>query len=569
MKKYSYLIVLALILGLILTGCTLLSNISQVPATEQSGIAYLTKGGPTENEAESFPLYAGQDWLVGEVLVWNDGLELCVKYQLSPEAITDGWGIYETHVDAATSLEGIPQKNGNPPPGKLRYGEDDDLTGVAVAGPYCIPLEDIIGYVEGELCGTDIVIAAHAVVKKYEEFETCIDFENYNEKKSVMLESTPNGPVNFYMTDKTLLEGLTMGSTTTLLPVEGKYPQVAVPETVESTSDYADIVAFTISNNSTYPGYPYTGYIGRDDIILDDNGTGASGNTLTDPQDLIQEDALQQHVYAQGLAIVIDVSSVENVQGLNFAAIDLDHDETWYFLYFDENNILIDIYTLIGNDPTGDGKAFPITYPNPISKVAIFGGMNLGVSDRIGYAIDHICVTYLMEESETAWGDTYWEGVTETNFPGKNWATYINYSMQVLLETVQVTPFGTAAYTPTPTYSNIALEAGKNYSLRASGTYRFANWGEYGIADAAWNYRRAANAPGGVAGWYQQASQRLQVWIGGEAVTWQPTEYNPEHIYTLDVTGEGGQLMFTIEDDQYSDNTGSIMVEIWGECSTP
>jgi len=33
MKKLSYLIVLALILGLILTGCSLLSNISQVPAT--------------------------------------------------------------------------------------------------------------------------------------------------------------------------------------------------------------------------------------------------------------------------------------------------------------------------------------------------------------------------------------------------------------------------------------------------------------------------------------------------------------------------------------------------------
>ena len=43
MKRLSCLIALALILGLILTGCSLLSNISQVPATEQSGITYLTK----------------------------------------------------------------------------------------------------------------------------------------------------------------------------------------------------------------------------------------------------------------------------------------------------------------------------------------------------------------------------------------------------------------------------------------------------------------------------------------------------------------------------------------------
>ncbi|GAH49407.1 unnamed protein product, partial [marine sediment metagenome] len=45
MKKYYFLIIVALILGLVLTGCSLLSNISQVPATEQSGITYLTKNG--------------------------------------------------------------------------------------------------------------------------------------------------------------------------------------------------------------------------------------------------------------------------------------------------------------------------------------------------------------------------------------------------------------------------------------------------------------------------------------------------------------------------------------------
>jgi len=44
MKKLFYLIVLTLILGLFLTGCSVLSNIGQVPATEQSGINYLTKG---------------------------------------------------------------------------------------------------------------------------------------------------------------------------------------------------------------------------------------------------------------------------------------------------------------------------------------------------------------------------------------------------------------------------------------------------------------------------------------------------------------------------------------------
>ncbi len=43
MKKYYFLIIVALILGLVLTGCSLLSNISQVPATDQSGVTSLTK----------------------------------------------------------------------------------------------------------------------------------------------------------------------------------------------------------------------------------------------------------------------------------------------------------------------------------------------------------------------------------------------------------------------------------------------------------------------------------------------------------------------------------------------
>ena len=46
MKKLIYLIVLVLILGLVLTGCSLLTNVGQVPNSEQSGITYLTKALP-------------------------------------------------------------------------------------------------------------------------------------------------------------------------------------------------------------------------------------------------------------------------------------------------------------------------------------------------------------------------------------------------------------------------------------------------------------------------------------------------------------------------------------------
>jgi len=45
MKKLYYLIILTVILGLVLTGCTLLSNIGQAPTTGQSGISSIVKNG--------------------------------------------------------------------------------------------------------------------------------------------------------------------------------------------------------------------------------------------------------------------------------------------------------------------------------------------------------------------------------------------------------------------------------------------------------------------------------------------------------------------------------------------
>jgi hypothetical protein len=115
MKKLYYLIILTVILGLVLTGCSLLSNISQVPATEQSGITYLTKGVP--GVPDVFTLYADQDIDVGTVSVWDDCVDLYVKYET-----TGGWVMTETHLAIAGSLEGIPHtKKNNPIPGQFPY----------------------------------------------------------------------------------------------------------------------------------------------------------------------------------------------------------------------------------------------------------------------------------------------------------------------------------------------------------------------------------------------------------------------------------------------------------------
>lgn len=147
MKKLIYLIVLTLILGLVLTGC-LLSNVGQVPATEQSGISYLTKGGTTEAEAEEFVLYAGQYENVGVVKVWNDTENLYVKY-----IVDDPWCLIETHLHVAARFEDIPQtKKGNPIPGQFDYEGEHDCEPYFL---YTIPLAGL---------NVELYIAAHAVV---------------------------------------------------------------------------------------------------------------------------------------------------------------------------------------------------------------------------------------------------------------------------------------------------------------------------------------------------------------------------------------------------------------------
>jgi len=151
MKKYYFLIIVALILGLVLTGCSLLSNVGQVPTTEQSGIINLTKAG-TEADPDVFTLYAGQHINVGTVEVWDDTVNLYVKY-----VVNDPWRLTETHLHVAASLEDIPQtKGGNPIPGQFEYkGEHDYETEV---------LYEILLTWDWDPCG--LYIAAHAVVAK-------------------------------------------------------------------------------------------------------------------------------------------------------------------------------------------------------------------------------------------------------------------------------------------------------------------------------------------------------------------------------------------------------------------
>jgi hypothetical protein len=194
MKKYYFLIILALVLGLVLTGC-LLSNVGQVPTTEQSGISYLTKGAGTEADPEVIDLIAGQNITVGTVSVWNDCDELHVTYEITKE----GWCLTETHLAVAQvgvydspSSDDIPQtKKGNPIPGQFPYQccydevdeqwvfqkKDDDAPDAScyeadlkLTDP-CLPKITYTISLEDWYTGTELFIAAHAVTEEV----TCFD----------------------------------------------------------------------------------------------------------------------------------------------------------------------------------------------------------------------------------------------------------------------------------------------------------------------------------------------------------------------------------------------------------
>lgn len=163
-----------LALGLVFAGCGEIARIT-APGTSQEGVAIFNRA--PESDPDTFPLYAGQDWEVGQVLVYDDPIseEICVKFELFDEGVLeedtdiyiDGWRITEVHLAIATDVDLIPQKNGNTIPGKFPVKDDEVEMDDHFAGPYCIPFEDIIG--EDVIdCGTNLVIAAHAVIEKTE-----------------------------------------------------------------------------------------------------------------------------------------------------------------------------------------------------------------------------------------------------------------------------------------------------------------------------------------------------------------------------------------------------------------
>ncbi len=88
---------------------------------------------------QTYHLYAGQNIHVGDVEVYPDSGNLVVAFDMD-----EGWYVNETHLAIEQYLADIPQKKGNPIPGKFEYSMAYEIPESNDA--YVIPLSALPGF---------------------------------------------------------------------------------------------------------------------------------------------------------------------------------------------------------------------------------------------------------------------------------------------------------------------------------------------------------------------------------------------------------------------------------------
>ena len=500
------------ILGIVLT--LVLAMIAIVP----------TSTAHTEEEPQIVTLYAGKDIDVGTVSVWNDGENIHVEYET-----TGDWYITETH---------------------LYIGKNVPPTSAPGQFPYSMPHEPEVDYYKYTIALDEIYAYKMQTNKK--------------------------------------------GKSTGVMITDGT-PGVNVDETVYIAAHAVVIhitdgsIDFYSDTTTTYKSYP-VGPIGNNAVLawVHPNWISDLDHTFTDAEWIWESYRVNNSVDGD----IVDFYKTVNIPGLyllDASGIIYITCDNGYELYLNNYYLgsaqlgflwrasdltesyvnsngwqSVEDYDISEHIKCGENRFWI-----PTANEQMDGGTV--DSNPAGLIFEGEICYKVVDQEETAWGDG-------TNF-GTNWAMYFTYIIQeecepVLLDTVEVTPYGTDPYIYNPTCS-IYLPAG-NYRLVASGTYRFANWGgTYGTADALCNKRTSAYASGTPVGddWYILDSNRLQVFIFGAAVDWLSVTHgtrtlDPNHTYSYEFCHTGGMIEFGIEDNVYGDNSGFIKVEIWG-CPVP
>lgn len=418
MKKLIYLIILLLILGLVLTGC-LLSNVGQVPATEQNGINYSTKGAGDENTAEEYPLYAGKDTEVGVVKVWNDSDMLYVKY-----IVDDPWCLMETHLHVALDSDSIPQKNGNPIPGKFDYKMDHN----------CVPYYTYP--IEMHLVPDDtLYIAAHAKVSGAPK----------DSANGVMYATRAliGGTKGLYEID------VVQGDSNLLEPITGGVGDV------DNGTGYTNGLAYDPFDHKLYFTAPPRVNVSPSPLWSYDISTGQLLKLMDLPDSVVGASFYDGAYYyiAEGVnsLMKVEVNSLPCVPTVICSGFGTASDFTFGDFAISRRGILYgstrvapqmffsldlascEYHEFDGSDALdlqlaygSDGKLYGINHASGTSyEINVGTGMAIPISFNFVGAADLASGELGVPTTESAWAATE---IGQLPFSGKNWATYFTYT---------------------------------------------------------------------------------------------------------------------------------------------
>lgn len=467
--------------------------------------------------AYEYPLYAGQNTLVGNVNVTDDGEYLHVDYTLEGD-----WELAETHLYVGKT----DPKLLTTAPGQFPYyGESS----------FVIPLSEIYAYkmglnnkgkptgkivvdssIEPGVFEGEIYIAAHAVVKNPYEVEECVN---------VTVTKTFPAP---YYPEKIISanQGLRKDGTPVLavrsVPAQGlAFETGQNPANFYSLGFGGDLVIelpcpltdgdgydFRLIED-TWGSYP----IEKAEVFLSTDGSywvsvGFADNTVRDS------------VYNIHTTTYFEIP--DELQGAKYLKI-------------------VDVTNSSGHTVDSDGY--------DLNAVEILQSCSYCYEEEQ-------CEMVTYYQTETAWA-RYLDGGIE--FPGANWATYVKYEIQkewVLKETLTISAKGTK------NTSLNSLQEGEKYLFRTSGT---CNWrvplsaGGY-LGDAEYWLRHDAYREG----WTKMGAWSLVMFDGTNKVDVDWGNFSEDHIYEKEyLSGATAPVTFFFGDDVYSDNSGFLTVEIY------
>lgn len=501
---------------------------------------------------QTFDLLAGKNINIGSVNVWEDTDNLYVQYLITE----NDWEITETHLHIAANLGDIPKTaKGNPIPGQFAYSQNHDP---AVDNyTYAISLADL-----GSI-GENLVIAAHAAVQHwgtqtvYDEKSTTIT-EDYKPE----IDWTRSSEDNVFST-----EGY--GGKWTYDGVIGKFN--SMDATVWDSGAYRGLDPTTPEYASWKYAYNDGGsYGGCSDLRLfrgefeipeDYTVNSAALGTSLAPDNIPINDNIYIYVneelqfWGGTRANGIIHGGREGREAIGYGSGMYPETDDWY---------------IPGSFPSIDNLN-----PGETNTIEVFAEENerWGGMGKLDLTLN---CTYIetelvpreepcIDQTESAWG------AGKRISPKGNWGTYFEYTLAepswILVETVTVPSNGDIVYSD-------ELKSDITYKLETSGTYRFANWDEAGIADAKYSYRKPGYIPTGYPQdegpqWVDGADLKtkggLQIRVNGAYADWDG-DYNDDHKYTKEIVSDGLEISFKILDDIYGDNSGDLYVTIyrWG-----